>query len=221
MAAGVAQHPDGSVQAGTGQQPGRPGDPEPRWEPAQITGGGDAGVQGQAYALGRPEGGNRGIVEEPREELAGGLDTEMDVAVDEAGQDRSSSAVHHLHRPPVGWGAVGWPGVHDPPRFDKDDRSMQRLSPCPVDERDVLDAERLFSGAAVHLLVPSRVRSWRCSQGDAQDGAKDPRIASELLMKSSIPGPIPSQGPPDLAASGRVADRYGLRMDRTSTGVPP
>jgi hypothetical protein len=32
---------------------------------------------------------------------------------------------------------------------------------------------------------------------------------------------IPSQGPPDFATIGRVADRYGRRMDRTSTGVPP
>jgi hypothetical protein len=85
VAAGVAQNPDGGVQAGTGQQSGGPGDPEPRWKPAQIAGGGDAGVQCQAHALGRLEGGNRGIVEEPRDELGGGLDTEMDVAVDEAG----------------------------------------------------------------------------------------------------------------------------------------
>jgi hypothetical protein len=29
VAAGVAQHPDGGLQAGPGQQPGGPGDPEP------------------------------------------------------------------------------------------------------------------------------------------------------------------------------------------------
>jgi hypothetical protein len=68
------------------------------------------------HALGRLEGGNRGIVEEPRDELGGGLDTEMDVAR----------------------------------RFDVDDCSMERSSPCPVDERDVVDTERLFMGAAVH-----------------------------------------------------------------------
>ena len=85
VAAGVAQNPDGGSQAGTGQQSDGPGDPEPRWKPTQIAGGGDAGVQCQAHALGRLEGGNRGIVEEPRDELGGGLDTEMHVAVDEAG----------------------------------------------------------------------------------------------------------------------------------------
>jgi len=150
VAAGVAQHPDGGVQAGTGQQPGGHGDPEPRWQPAQVAGGGDAGVQGQAHPLGRLEGGDRGIVEEPRDERAGGLDPKMDVAVDEAGEDRSAGAVQHLHPPLLGWGAVGWPGVHDPRRFDLDDCSMQRSSPCPVDQRDVLDAERWFIAAAVH-----------------------------------------------------------------------
>jgi quercetin dioxygenase-like cupin family protein len=32
-----------------------------------------------------------------------------------------------------------------------------------------------------------------------------------------VAGLIPAQGPPDFAAMDRVADRYGLRMDRTST----
>jgi hypothetical protein len=177
------------VQAGTGQQPGGPGHPETGWKPAQIAGGGDAGVQCQAHSLGRLEGGNRGIVEEPRDELAGGLDTEMDVAVDKAGQDRSSRAVDHLHPPQAGWGAVGRPGVHDPVRFDVDDGSMERSSPCPVDERDVLDAERLFMGAAVHA-GPFLPRSGHVgsSEGDTQDGVKDCRIASELpiLMQARV-----------------------------------
>jgi len=156
VAAGVAQNPDGGVQAGTGQQPGGPGDPEPRWKPAQIAGGGDAGVQSQAHPLGRLEAGDRGILQEPRHELACGLNTKMDVAVDEAGEDRSSSTVQHLHPPQVGWGAVGRPGVHDPARFDLDDGSMKRSSPCRVDQRDVLDAERLLIAAALHadLVLP-------------------------------------------------------------------
>jgi hypothetical protein len=66
---------------------------------------------------------------------------------------------------------------------------MERSSPCPVDERDVLDAERLFMGAAVHAgpFLPGS-GDVGSSEGDTQDGVKDCRIASELPIEADEVG---------------------------------
>jgi hypothetical protein len=63
---------------------------------------------------------------------------------------------------------------------------MERSRPGPVDERDVLDAERLVMGAAVHAgpSLPGRVTSV-LSRG-TQNGVKECRIALELRILMQV-----------------------------------
>jgi hypothetical protein len=66
---------------------------------------------------------------------------------------------------------------------------MERSSPGPVDERDVLDAERLVMGAAVHAgpSLPGPVTSV-LSRGtqNGVNGVKECRIALELRILMQV-----------------------------------
>ena len=143
MPAGDAEDGDANLQAWTGDETELDGPLDAQVRAAAIAHGGYAGVQRLAHVLGRAvEAQREGIVEALHE--AAQLEHDVDVGVDEAGQDGLAAGVDFL----IGAGRRPMADVPNPLAFDAQPTAPRRRARA-IDDRAIVDHR-----AARHRLPP-------------------------------------------------------------------